>query len=191
MCLLFLMMMSAAEFIMCWCGICPFTDEDESPIPLKATLARGSTTHRSSSKVPPIAPSSERAASLQDDDTDSAYSISTGSTHSRVSTGSFWAGYVVQGQRHDTDDAFFISASSSAPSKIRLSGQAMSIVVVWHRRCSRHLHQLQRAQQATGSSQAKPVVVARHSVHFTSHSSTTDPARLVLTLCMVRLCLWW
>ncbi|XP_070179404.1 TOG array regulator of axonemal microtubules protein 1-like isoform X2 [Littorina saxatilis] len=59
-------------------------DEDESPIPLKATIARGATTHRSSAKVPPIALSSDRSANHHDDDTDSAYSISTSSNHSRA-----------------------------------------------------------------------------------------------------------
>lgn len=61
-------------------------DEDESPLHLKATLARGSSTHRGSTRVPPISSSAEKAASLYDDDTDSAYSVSTNGTPHRTPT---------------------------------------------------------------------------------------------------------
>lgn len=53
--------------------------EDDSPIPLKATLARGTATHRASTKVPPIPTASDRAAS-NDEDADSAYSFSSASS---------------------------------------------------------------------------------------------------------------
>ncbi|XP_076464551.1 TOG array regulator of axonemal microtubules protein 1-like isoform X2 [Babylonia areolata] len=64
----------------------PISDEDESPIPLKPTLARGSSTHRSSTRVPPITTSSSSSAnsSGQDDETDSAYSVSVSSMPSRT-----------------------------------------------------------------------------------------------------------
>ncbi|KAK7488657.1 hypothetical protein BaRGS_00020110 [Batillaria attramentaria] len=54
-------------------------DEDETPLPLKATLARGSSTHRGSPKVPPIS-----SSGIYDDDADSAYSVSTNGTPHRT-----------------------------------------------------------------------------------------------------------
>ncbi|XP_046334282.1 TOG array regulator of axonemal microtubules protein 1-like isoform X5 [Haliotis rufescens] len=53
------------------------TDEDETPIFLKPTLARGSATRRKSPKVPPINTSSSPSYSnIRDDDSDSAYAAS-------------------------------------------------------------------------------------------------------------------
>lgn len=52
-------------------------DEDETPIFLKPTLARGSATRRKSPKVPPINTSSSPSYSnIRDDDSDSAYAAS-------------------------------------------------------------------------------------------------------------------
>lgn len=59
------------SFIFLFCFCCPISDEDESPIPRKATMARGSATRQ---KVPPISPSSDFY-----DDNDSAYAPSEGS----------------------------------------------------------------------------------------------------------------
>ncbi|PVD25713.1 hypothetical protein C0Q70_13373 [Pomacea canaliculata] len=53
------------------------TVEEETPIALKASIARGSSTHRGNTKVPPISSSVDR---LNDDDSDSAYSISSTGT---------------------------------------------------------------------------------------------------------------
>ena len=50
-------------------------DEDETPINLKPTLARGSATRRLTPKVPPISTSSSPSYP-RDDDADSAYSAS-------------------------------------------------------------------------------------------------------------------
>ena len=63
--------------------------EEDSPIPLKATLAR-SATRRNTRKVPPI--TSNDKYSVKDDDVDSAYAASLESTleaesHSEVSVG--------------------------------------------------------------------------------------------------------
>ncbi|XP_071081415.1 TOG array regulator of axonemal microtubules protein 1-like isoform X2 [Haliotis cracherodii] len=55
----------------------PISDEDETPIFLKPTLARGSATRRKSPKVPPINTSSSPSYSnIRDDDSDSAYAAS-------------------------------------------------------------------------------------------------------------------
>lgn len=48
--------------------------QDDTPIPLKPTLARGSATQRS--KVPPIIPSSDKYQTPRDEDRDSAYAPS-------------------------------------------------------------------------------------------------------------------
>ncbi|XP_041353393.1 TOG array regulator of axonemal microtubules protein 1-like isoform X2 [Gigantopelta aegis] len=53
----------------------PISDEDETPINLKPTLARGSATRRLTPKVPPISTSSSPSYP-RDDDADSAYSAS-------------------------------------------------------------------------------------------------------------------